>query len=314
MRAVTLPETPVPKVVREEFAAHRFAGIPRRAIRLRTARGPMTLWVSPHRGGGWCQGLQQPNTRIWVTCAWWKPESGAFGPGFAGPKVFLGRAAATPGRRLQLRFQNGTSLPIPTKDGFYLYRVPDQTLVRAPPHALLLSQGHKEIARDPLFELYGREGLLTRGKRPAGAIVGRSRPVVVQRTSQGPAAIFVAPSKFRPAHCWWLQVGGRGAYGGGCVRDAKSTTSIWSVSPERLSVHGHEVDLLWGRVGQGYPRLGLRFQDGRRLRLPRTGSYFLYVVRGRDRVRGHRPASVVARGASGRVLRKELLLTFTWAH
>ncbi len=185
MRAVTLPETPVPKVVREEVAAHRFAGVPRRAIRLRTARGRMTLWVSPHRGGGWCQGLQKPNTRIWVTCAWWKPESGAFGPGFAGPKVFLGRAAATPGRRLQLRFRNGKSLPIPTKNGFYLYRVPDQTLVRAPPHALLLSQGPKEIAREPLFELYDGQSLLTPGRRPAGAIVGRRRPVVVQRTSQG---------------------------------------------------------------------------------------------------------------------------------
>jgi hypothetical protein len=273
----------------------------------------MTLWVSPHRGGGWCQGLHEPGARFWVNCSWWKAENGAFGPTYVGPKLFLGRAAVTPGRRLKLLFHDGSKLSVPTKDGFFLFRVPDQLLVRTPPSVLLVVRGRREIARERTLDLYDMQRLLTPGRRPAGAIMVRARRAIVRRTTQGPAAILIAPSKFRRAHCWWLHVG-RGSYGrGGCLRDAKPTSSIWSVWQERLSVRGHEVDVLWGRVGRDYARLGLRFQDGRRLRLTRTSSYFLYVVRGRERARGHRPASVVARDASGKVVRKTLLLTFTWA-
>jgi len=212
---------------------------------------------------------------------------------------------------LQLLFRDGGRLSVSTKDGFFLFRVPDQRLVRTPPTALVVVRGRSEIARERFLDVFGMQ-LLTPGRRPAGAIMTRARRVIVRRTRQGPAAIFLAPSKFRRAHCWWLHVA-RGSYGSSCVRDSKSTSSIWSVKPLRLSVRGHEVDVVWGRIGSDYPRLGLRFQDGRRRQLARTGSYYLYVVSGRDRARGHRPASVVARDASGRIVKKELLLTFTWA-
>ncbi len=127
MRTVKLPETGAPAQVRGAFAAHRFAGEPRRAARLETPQGPLVLWVSPHRGGGWCQGLQRPRERFdrgSVTCAWWKARSGAFGLGMVGPQLFWGRAAAQPDRTFELALSDGRTHRIRTNDGFYLFRVP----------------------------------------------------------------------------------------------------------------------------------------------------------------------------------------------
>ena len=71
--------------------------------------------------------------------------------------------------------------------------------------------------------------------------------------------------------------------------------------------------MLWGRAGSDFASLELRYQDGRRVPLARKHGYFLHIVRGPGRVRGHRPALVVGRGAGGRVLRRQLLLSFAWA-
>jgi len=38
----------------------------------------------------------------------------------------------------------------------------------------------------------------------------------------------------------------------------------------RLSVRSHEVDVLWGRVGGVYPRLGLRLSERKELLLSFT--------------------------------------------
>jgi hypothetical protein len=220
----------------------------------------------------------------------------------------------TPGRDLRLRFADGGSLEIPAKDGFYLYRVPDRRLVRSAPRALVLRDRGTEVARFRLPNFYGGERLLVGStRRPGGADVSRARRLLVVRTKVGPAALVVAPSKLAPATCWWLQIR-RASYGGGCVRNDKNTTSMWSVAPVRVITHGHELWVLWRRAGPRFASLELRFQDGERRALARAGrGFFLYVVPGAHRVRGRRPAVLTGRARGGKRLRKELLLTFAWA-
>jgi hypothetical protein len=316
MRTVSIEPTGAPAVVRRAFAGHRWAGTPRAAVSLRTSHGRAVLWVAPLRGRGWCEGLQLPRTRFTretITCRWWSGSNGPFGGGFVGPALFEGRAAVTGGRELRLRFADGSSVRVPTRDGFYLYRVHERRLIRAEPRALVLRERGRAIGRFRLSTLYG--GPLAVGSslhRPGGVDLARARRVLSVRTRAGRVALFTAPSRLTSATCWWLWIR-RGTYGSSCVGNRSDTTSLWSVAPLRVRVHGRELWLLWGRIGSDVGSLELRYQDGRRVPLARSDGYFLHVVRGPERVRGHRPALLVGRGPSGRVLRKELLLMFAWA-
>jgi hypothetical protein len=271
--------------------------------------------VSPHRGGGWCQALQRPREafdRQTVTCAWWKRQDGPFGFGYVGPELFAGRAAVTRGRELRLLFTEGKSLGIPVNSGFYLYRVPEQRLLRAPPRALVLREGGREVARLSIPDFYADQPLIGSSHRPGGADVDRARRLLVARTRVGPAALMVAPSKLAPATCWWLQIR-RAVYGGGCARTDRVTSAIWEVAPAVLRVRDHELWILWGQAGSRFASLELRLQDGRRQSLAIRKGFFLYVVPGVERVRGRRPAVLIGRAPGGRALRKELLLSFAWA-
>jgi hypothetical protein len=97
-------------------------------------------------------------------------------------------------------FENGSSAGIPTRDGFYLYRPPYESLIRSPPRALVILDHGKEVARFRLANPY-RQMPLIGGvtHRPGGADVARARRVIVARTAVGPAAIMVAPSNLAPA-------------------------------------------------------------------------------------------------------------------
>jgi hypothetical protein len=318
MRSVKVPETGAPPAVRRAFSLHRFAGSPRRAARLRTGRQALTLWVSGHRGGGWCELLQRPRQRLdrySVMCHWWKAEYGAFGGSYGGPELFIGRAAVSPGRRLLLRFTDGRFIRIPTNNGFYLFRVPERNLLRSAPRALVLADEDGEVARQRVPNPYSERLpiFMTAGlRRPGGVDLSRSSRVLARPTAVGTAALYAAPSRLRPATCSWLRIR-RAAYGGGCVRDDRPSASLWTVAPLRLQVRGHEVQVLWGHVGSDFANVELRFQDGRRLRLHKRRGLFLYVVPRSKRARGHRPAILLGRDRRGKVLRKELLLTYVWA-
>lgn len=316
MRTVAIKPTGAPPAVRRAFAAHRWAGRPRAAASLATTRGRAVLWVAPLRGRGWCEGLQLPRMRFTgptITCRWWSGSNGPFGGGFVGPALLKGRAAVTDGRELRLRFADGSSVHVPTNDGFYLYRVAERRLIKSEPRALLLREHGRVIGRLRRSSLYG--GPLAAGgasHRPGGVDLARARAVLAATTRAGRVAIFSAPSKLAPATCWWLWIR-RGTYGSGCVGNDRDTTSLWSVAPSRVRVRGKVLWLLWGRAGSDFASLELRYQDGRRVPLARKHGYFLLVVRGPERVRGHRPALLVGRGANGRVLRRQLLLPFAWA-
>lgn len=313
MRKVALPPSDVPPAVRRAFAAHPRAGQPRLAAAIPARGGRLALWVAPLRGRGWCEGLQWPRTRFrGINCTWWRPTFGPFAGIYAGPAIFEGRAAVTSGRELRLLFADGSSLRIPTRDGFYLYRVPDERLIRTPPRALLLRGQARTLAVSPLVDPFFDRPTVAGGKRPAWVDARRTRTLLTAATKAGIVRLLSTASRFVPATCWWLRLR-HGTYGSGCVRDGRDTSSMWIVAPQRLAVHGHEVWVLWGRAGSTFPSLQLRYQGGRRAPISRRGDFFLHVVRGPERVSGHRPASLVAVGPSGRVLRKELLLAFAWA-
>lgn len=111
--------------------------------------------MSPLSGHGWCEGLQPPRRPLrGVNCYWVNTASRPFGGGYGGPELFEGRAAVTKGRELRLRFEDGSSLHIPTNDGFYLYRVPDERLIRSVPTALVLRGQGRQLARYPLDHLF----------------------------------------------------------------------------------------------------------------------------------------------------------------
>jgi len=314
MRSVALPRTAVPPDVQRVFAAHRHAGRPRLAGTSRTPQGRLALWVAPLDGHGWCEGVQWPRTPFrGVNCYWVNPTSAPFGGGFVGPSLFEGRAATTKGRELRLRFEDGSSLRVPTNDGFYLYRVPDERLMRSAPSALVLRGHGRELARLPLGPRNRFDPPVAVGSGlPGGADEARARRLLSVPTKAGPVALMTSPSRLAPARCWWLHFR-NGSLGGGCVRNDRDTSSIWSVAPVRLRALGDEVWVLWGRAGPRLASLELRYQDGRRVRLARRHGFFLHVVRGDDRVRGHRPALLVGRDANGRTRQKKFLQTFAWA-
>jgi hypothetical protein len=313
MRSVALPRTDVPPAVQRVFARHPRAGPPRLAATIRSPRGRLALWVAPLRGHGWCEGLQLPRTRFrGVNCHWVNPALGPFGGGFVGPSLFEGRAAVLKGRELRLRFEDGSSLRIPTNDGFYLYRVPDERLIRSEPTALVLRGQGRELARFPLDfrDPFSDRPIAGGGRRPGGADPARERRLLSVPTTAGPVALITSPSRLAPATCWWLWAQ-HGSRGGGCVRNDRDTSSMWSVAPVRLLLRGHDVWVLWGRAGPSFASLQLRYQDGRRVPLARRNGFFLHVVRGPQRVRGHRPPLLLGVGADGRPLR--MLLRFAWA-
>ena len=219
MRTVTLPKTPVPKAVRAAFAEHRF-------LELRAGRSAFPPHMGRSRSGSppiaaAAGAPGSPSAGRAVLGHMQLVEAGvrSFRPNVPWPDV-----VSRP-RRSHRRASFGARVSRPEQA-----LRSDQRLVRTPPSALVVVRGHREIAKERFPDVYRMQQLLTPGRRPAGTIKTRARRVLVRPTPQGPAATFVAPSKFRRAHCWWLHVG-RGSYGGGCVRDAKSTSSIWSVAP-----------------------------------------------------------------------------------
>lgn len=163
--------------------------------------------MSPLSGHGWCEGLQPPRRPLrGVNCYWVNTASRPFGGGYGGPELFEGRAAVTKGRELRLRFEDGSSLHIPTNDGFYLYRVPDERLIRSVPTALVLRGQGRQLARYPLDHLFFDGPMAGGGKRPSWADPARQQRLLSAPTKVGPVTLMTSPSRFAPATCWWLRI------------------------------------------------------------------------------------------------------------
>lgn len=142
-------------------------------------------------------------------------------------------------------------------------------------------------------------------KPPGGAELRHKHRLIAQRTSVGPAAIWVAPDWAVRGTCAWLMIG-RAVYGGECRR-FPTPRGLWEVVPLRLPIRGHFVTLLWGHAGRDVANLKVKFQDGAATRLPVTDGVFFHVLPKQRWVVGHRPAALVARGTDGRVVRVRLI-------
>jgi hypothetical protein len=136
---------------------------------------------------------------------------------------------------------------------------------------------------------------------PGGAVLKEKRALVRRPTSVGDAAIWRAPDRVSAGHCSWLEIAGS-VYGGSCYRDAPPGHGLSEVVPLVLQISGRTVPLLWGRVGANVARLSVTFQDGSHLGLRHSGGVFLYPVPQPRWREGHRPALLVARDSSGRVV------------
>jgi hypothetical protein len=229
--------------------------------------------------------------------------------------LLWGRVPQASMRSLRLRFGDGRSVGVPTRSGFFLYRVPEQVLVHTGPRSLLaLDRRGRRVADEPaLFgpplslEFFG--GIR---RPPGGAVLARRHELMERPTSAGRASVWAAPSFAAPARCTWLQVG-RAVYGGGCRRYRPPRRGLSEVVPLRIPIHGQALNLLWGQVGSDVTELALRFQDGSQATLPIQEGTFLYPVPESRWIKGRRPAFVLARDAAGRRVGKRLLIEYTLA-
>ena len=230
------------------------------------------------------------------------------------PGLFLGRVPQRAARTLRLRLEDGNSLAVPIRSGFFLFRVPDRVLAQVAPRAFLAydAQG-RLVARESLPSPLAFPSFFGGIQQPpGGAELAHKREVVVRETPVGPASIWAAPSFAAPARCTWLQIR-RAVWGGGCRRYEPPRRGLSEVVPLSVRAKGRIVNLLWGQVGGDVAKLDVRFQDATEKRLQVTKGVFLYPVLGSHWVRGHRPAFLIARDTRGRTLRKRLLFEFTLA-
>ena len=315
LRAVSLPPTAVPENVRNIFALHRFALEPRKVAEIPSGPGKLVLWASPARGGGWCSGLQRPRGGPWglhVQCQWPKPRFGPFAPSIEDSSLYWGRTTVKRAKELRITLDNGRALPVPLRDGFFLYRIPNAVLVRAAPRALVAyDRSGTELGRmNVAFEPPRFQPGTMLPRPPGAAILVRKREIVSRSSRVGKVSLWEAPSWAGPGRCWWMQVR-RAVAGGGCKRLEPRPRSLWEVVPAQLAVGKTKLDVLWGQAGPDVRELSVRFQDGRELALPIVHGFFLYPVPPEQMAQGHRPAFVIARGQDGGVIRKKTLLAFT---
>jgi hypothetical protein len=320
LKTVTLPPSRVPAFVRRAFAARRYSSAPpREAARLGSS---VVLWASPAYGGGWCEGLEQPHSRfdrLSVSCTWpkaWMRRRIPFSAWGNGLQLLAGRVPQRSVRELRLRLSDRSTLVLPIRDGFFLYRVPDRVLVHAGPQALSAydSRGRlvaREKTGSPLVDelVVPFRGIV---RPPGGAELRHKHKLLGQRTTLGQAAIWAAPDFAVPGSCTWLQIG-RAAYGGDCRRSRRQRHGLSTAVPLRLPIRGRILNLLWGEVGADVASLAIRFQDGSATRLPVRRGVFLYPVPGSRWAVGRRPAWLIARDSDGRTLGKRLLVEFTLA-
>jgi hypothetical protein len=234
----------------------------------------------------------------------------------AGPSPFYvyGRVFQHSARTLRLRLSDGRSLAVVMRNGFFLFLVPDRVLAHAVPRALVAyDAGGRSVARAAIQFLppaLGSFGGITRP--PGGANLRQKRELVARPTAVGRAAIWVAPDKVSPAHCYWLVI--RAAvWGGSCLRNHTLRRGLPEVVPLELPIKGRSLPLLWGYAGTNVARLSITFQDGSHTNLPHSKGIFLYPVPQSHWRKGHRPAFLVAHDTRGRVIDKRLLYEYTQA-
>jgi hypothetical protein len=215
-------------------------------------------------------------------------------------------------KTLKLEFKDGRGLTIPTKDGFFLFRVPDEALAQGVPEALVAyDENGVVIGRQEVGVIFPPSMAFGGIRRPpGGAQVARKRKAIERPSSMGRAMIWTAPSGVTRARCYWLTLD-RGVYGGGCRRNNPVPHSLWEVVPLRFTERGQTIEILWGQVGDDVASLQLRFQDGKEQLLAIEHGFYLYPVPREHYAAGRRPAFLIAATANGRVLRQRLLVEYT---
>jgi len=276
-----------------------------------TSRGPVSIWLTPTKSGGYCANLvtPQPGRRSGPSSGGCFPaqlrrpiEVSASGMGTDFSAVYLSGRVTAKITRLAVRYVNGGSEQVPIQDGFFVAAVdPVRTLeLTDHPHELVGydANGHV-VDRESLDDLF-RFGSFG-SDRPPVADITRERKAETVPLRGGSAALYLSPSRL----------------GGSCARvNAGDTAWSWSCAdPARLpaalrlqltrvpdrSAAGFAI-LVHGVARTG-AEVVFRYADGARAVVPLFEQNFLVVLPHERWQAGRRLIEIDARTPAGVQLR-----------
>jgi hypothetical protein len=277
------------------------------AAAITTSVGPAYLWVAPTKRGDSCAYLQivaldlpggRPN--LSGGCS-----SG--GPGFSIGIQYIrvknrpfalvqGRVGTIGAKAVELQFANGSSHTYPITDKYVLAETDHNNAIKTAivrdAHGRALGERHYSNPLSPLQQ--GQQ--LLHGLHPTGPwkTVATLRTIdkhrlLAEKTASGSngtiCSELVTPS----------------GTGGGCTRPIGPTAL--ETGPTQIGTAPHGWFLLDGPVGAKIHSLELRFEDGTHIAIPIQHGYILYQVNPRNFISGHRPTELIARNATGQILR-----------
>ena len=213
-----------------------------------------------------------------------------YGQAFAYVCCYVG----TPGAKtVELRFANGTSLTVPVYDKHILAKIdPHMAFVEAIVHGAngqILAKRHYPRPLTP-------QQVEARLSHLGSARIGPWHVVATLRTIDGRLVREETAAGRRGCYHVRLPTGTAGA----CRKRPLSPTAL-DVSATQVGAPPAGV-FLYGPVGRNVRSLELEFEDGTHTSVGIHHGYVLRQVNPKNYVRGHRPTTLIARNAAGRIV------------
>jgi hypothetical protein len=286
-----------------EIAKTRAAGA------ISTSAGPIYLWVAPNTRGLDCSWLQvvaydspngQPNLSGGCTTGGTSINlyDGSASSGRGHTVGYVCCYVGTPGAKtVELRFANGTSLTTPVYDKHVLVETDPhnalaETIVRGA-SGQTLAENHYPHPLSPLQQA-------ARLAHTGSARIGPWHVIATLRTIAGRLVREeTAPARQRGTLCYQVRLPTGAA--GACNQHRLSATAL-DVSATQVGGPPAGV-FLYGPVGRNIRSLELEFEDGTHTSVGIHHGYVLKQINPNNYARGHRPTKLVARNASGQIVR-----------
>lgn len=263
--------------------------------------GPLPVWAAPTKTDGLCVFLSfgeavdgRPVGSVYCN----RPAQRVdFSPDVGitqmrGQRVMLVAGWAKDGiASIELRFSDGSSLPVRMAERFYVAVLPLEPRLRL---VVARTAAGKEFARVSIAPFLYE----TAPPEPPPEEGPPARTVIELETAQGVVTLSAAPGA-KGARCWSVEAPGTEA--GTCVEGGQPVVAELG----QAGLGEQALVLLDGAVTSAVRSLELRFEDGAHVPIRLVEGFFLYEVP-RDRwSRGRQPAVLVARDSSGKVIARE---------
>jgi hypothetical protein len=278
----------------------------RAAAAITTSAGPAYLWVAPDKRGDECVYQQivandLPGGRPNLSGGCQTPNQFYLGIGAERAKGHLlgllqGHIPQKGARTVEVRFADGTSHTYEVTDGFVFAEVkPTEAVATA---TVRDTRGHVLAVRTtkaPLSPLAASAEMRSKFRVTAPwRTVATLHPI----GAKGQFVLKTAPGT-NGTVC--IELIGGGGTGRGCGRPIGPTDL--DIGPTQIGPAPHGWFLIDGPVGSQVRSLVLHFEDGTAVSIPIHKGFILYQVNPKNFVSGHRPTELVARDASGKVVR-----------